>query len=92
LRKAFPEDLAVDGIEGRGLVPIAVKFSKEDQDFTGLKQLAANLDSSVKTLPNATSADGSKAPGLRQGGSSDSIKNLGKDRTEQSLLNFVNKV
>jgi hypothetical protein len=92
LRKAFPEALAADGIEGRGLVPVAVRFSKQTQDFTGLKQLAANLNSSTDTLPKASSADGSEAPGQRQGGSSDSTKNLGKTRTEQSLLNFVNKV
>jgi len=92
LRKAFPEALVADGIEGRGLVPVAVRFSKKIQDFTGLKQLAANLNSSTDALPKASSADGSEAPGRRQGGSSDAIKNLGKTRTEQSLLNFVNKV
>jgi len=89
LRKAFPKALAVDGIEGRGLVPIAVKFSNKDQDFTGLKQLAANLDSSVNTLPNANSADGSEAPGLRQCGSSESAKTLAEDRNEQFLLNLA---
>jgi hypothetical protein len=92
LRKAFPEALVADGIEGLGLVPVAVRFSKKMQDFTGLKQLAANLNSSTDTLPKASSADGNEAPGQRQGGSSDSTKNLGKTRTEQSLLNFVNKV
>jgi len=92
LRKAFPEALAVDGIEGRGLVPIAVKFSKKEQDFTRLKQLAANLDSSTDTLPNTILADGSEARGLRQCASPESVKNPGENRTEQSLLNPVNKV
>ena len=62
----------------------------EDQDFMGLKQLIANLDLSAEILPNATSADGSEASGLRQCGGSSSAKDLGKDRNEQSLLtNFI---
>ncbi len=82
LRKAFPEALAVDGIEGRGLVPIAVKFSQEAQDFTGLKQLAANLDSPRNTLPNATSADGSEACGSALVWGSESAKTPGVTRTQ----------
>ena len=92
LRKAFPEALAADGIEGRGLVPITVKFSKQAQDFTGLKQLAANLNSSTETLPKASSADGSQVLGLHQRGYPDPVKDRGKDPHQQSLLNFVNKV
>jgi len=92
LRKAFPEALVADGIEGLGLVPIAVRFSKLTQDFTELKQLAANLDSSTDALLKANSADGSKAPGQRQGGYSDPAKNLGKFHTEPALLNLVTKL
>lgn len=80
LRKAFPETLAVDGIEGYGLTPIAVKFSQKEQDFMGLKQLAANLDSTRNTLLNATLADGSEASGLRPCGSPSSAKELANDR------------
>jgi len=91
LRKAFPKALAVDGIEGRGLVPIAVKFSQKEQDFTGLKQLAANLDSSTDILPNAISADGSEALGSAPVRGTESAKTPGEDRTQHSLLNLVNK-
>jgi len=76
----------------RNTAPIAVKLSKKEQDFMGLKQLAINLDSSVDILPNAISADGSEARGLRHCGSLCSAKDLGKNRTEQSLLNLVNKI
>jgi putative transposase len=51
LRKAFPK-FSKDGIEGLELVPIAVKFSRETQDFTQLKQLA-NLISSTADLSKA---------------------------------------
>lgn len=90
--EALPEALAADGIEGLELVPIAVKFSKKEQEFMGLKLLTANLSLSIDALPKAISADGSEARGLSYCASSDSAKNLGKDRNEQSLLKFVNKV
>ncbi|NVM27929.1 MAG: hypothetical protein HWN65_03720 [Candidatus Helarchaeota archaeon] len=54
---------------GKGLVPIAVKFSKKDQDFTGLKQLA-NLNSPLHALPKAETADGTEVGGVPIGGSS----------------------
>ena len=50
LRKAFPEAVKTDGIEGLGLVPYAVKFAE-------LEQLA-NLKSTQKVLPEVTNADG----------------------------------
>jgi len=50
LRKAFPEAVNTDGIEGLGLVPYAVKFAE-------LEQLA-NLKSTLKVLPEVTTADG----------------------------------
>jgi len=50
LRKAFPEAVKTDGIEGLGLVPYAVKFAE-------LEQLA-NLKSTLKVLPEVTTADG----------------------------------
>jgi len=50
LRKAFPEAVNTDGIEGLGLVPYAVKFAE-------LEQLA-NLKSTHKVLPEVTNADG----------------------------------
>ncbi|NVM31547.1 MAG: IS200/IS605 family element transposase accessory protein TnpB [Candidatus Helarchaeota archaeon] len=73
LRKAFPE-FTKDGIEGLGLIPVAVKFSKKDQDFTGLKQLA-NLASPLHALPKAGAVDGTEVGGVSTGGgSSKSIK------------------
>ncbi len=65
LRKAFPK-FTKDGIEGLELVPIAVKFSKKTQDFTGLKQLA-NLISPLHALPKASPADGTELGGMATG-------------------------
>ncbi len=81
LRKAFPEAVTADGIEGLGLVPIAVKFCQTDQDFTGLKHLAMNLNSSVHTFPKAVPADGSEATGPSPCGRGDSP---GEDRTNET--------
>lgn len=53
LRKAFPEAVNTDGIEGLGLVPYAVKFAE-------LEQLA-NLNPTEKVLPEVTNADGIEA-------------------------------
>ena len=50
LRKAFPEAVKTDGIEGLGLVPYTVKFAE-------LEQLA-NPKSTHKVLPEVTNADG----------------------------------
>ncbi len=73
LRNAFPK-FSKDGIEGVELVPIAVKFSKKDQDFTSLKQLA-NLSPPTHALPKATQADGRQMGGVSTGdSSSESIK------------------
>jgi len=84
LRQAFPEAIMADGIEGLGLVPYSVMP-------TDLKALH-NLSSTQEVVSKAVEADGIEAPGQRQGESSDLAKNRGKDRTEQSLLNFVNKI
>lgn len=53
MKKAFPEAVKTDGIEGLGLVPYAVKFAE-------LEQLA-NLKSTFKVLPEVTTADGIEA-------------------------------
>jgi hypothetical protein len=50
LRKAFPEAVTTDGIEGLGLVPYAVTFA-------ALEHLA-NPNPTLKVLPKVATADG----------------------------------
>ena len=73
LMKAFPNAFA-DGREGIELVPVAVKFSKKDQDFTQLKHLA-NLYDPIDALPKTVNVDGREIGGVSIGGvDSQSIK------------------
>ncbi len=70
LRKAFPEAVTTDGIEGLGLVPYAVTFAALEQ--------FANLNSPHKVLPEVTTADGIDGIGRQieateAGGSDDEI-------------------
>ncbi len=50
LRRAFPEAVTTDGIEGLGLIPYAVKFAALEQ--------FANLNLPQKALPEVATADG----------------------------------
>ena len=56
LRKAFPNALPVDGIEGLGLVPYSVKF-------TELNKLG-NLNPTTNALPKVAKTDGTEVRGL----------------------------
>ena len=75
LRKAFPEAIRVDGIEGLGLVPYSLKLKELNQ----LNNLNPSVEALLKT---AEAADGIEASGSHPVSTANS--------TQQSLLKFVN--
>jgi len=79
LRKAFPEVVSADRIEGLGLVPYSLRL-KELNQLTELNQLN-NLNSSVEALPEAGPADGIEVSGSHPVSKANA--------TQQSLLNYV---